>query len=195
MSLAAPNRPGSVRTIFYGFVAVGLLLAGLYLMSLLLAPTISLSVRGSVDESALPTPAATQPRVFIPKIGVDVVYGKGQAALDSGAEWRHPASGNPRDGGNFVIAAHRYSIQPTPQSTIEKSPFFNIDRLGKGDRILVDFEGTRYAYQVVDKFDVTPDRGDIEARTEQPRLTLYSCELEGADHGRVALIGEPVKES
>lgn len=186
------SRTGSFRSILMSFVAVALLIAGVYLLAIVGAPMISYTMSRPIEEASLAAPKVGANRIVIPKLGVDIAYGEGVEALDRGAQWRYPAHGNPRNGGNFVIAAHRYSIQPTPQSTIQKSPFYNVDKLSDDDRIVVDFEGVRYAYRVVDKFDVTPDRGDIEARTDQPRLTLYSCELEGPEHGRVVIIGEPV---
>jgi len=169
--------------------------AGTYLLLLVLSPVAApyMSMK-PIDIAKLPAPALHDNRIIIPKIGVDIAYGEGAAALDRGAQWRAPTSGNPLDGGNFVIAAHRFSIQPTPQSTIEKSPFYHIDSLAIGDKIVVDYEGKRYGYEITKRFDAEPTDIEIERRTDAPTLTLYSCELGGSDAGRIVFQGKRLGE-
>lgn len=175
------------------FVAIALLLGGLYLLSLVTAPTVAPIIAfHPINVSALPTPSQQENRVIIPKIGVNIAYAPGAAALDRGAQWRYPERGNPATGGNFIIAAHRFSIQPTPQGTVERSPFYNIDKLNTGDKIVVDYLGVRYAYQIDKKTDVKPTQIEIEAASDIPKLTLYSCELGGSDSGRVVLTAAPI---
>ena len=174
-------------------VAVSLMAGGLYTLSLVAAPTIApLVAMKPIDVKTLPAPQKRDNRVVIPKIGVNIVYAPGQASLDKGAEWRYPERGNPEKGGNFIIAAHRFSIQPTPQSTIEKSPFFNIDKLVIGDKIVIDYEGARYGYEVTKIFDVKPTQIEIEAPSDEAKLTLYSCELGGSEAGRIVYIAKPL---
>lgn len=139
-----------------------------------------------------PAPQATDNRVIIPKIGVNIPYDKGAASLDRGAEWRYPERGNPEKGGNFIIAAHRFSIQPTPQGTIEKSPFYHIDKLAVGDKIVIDYIGTRYGYEIEKIFTVKPTQVEIEAPSTDAKLTLYTCELDGSDAGRVVVVAKPL---
>lgn len=160
--------------------------SGAYLLLLVLSPVAApyISVK-PIDIAKLPAPSMTENRIIIPKIGVNIAYAEGEAALDRGAQWRAPSSGNPQDGGNFVIAAHRFSIQPTPQSTIEKSPFYHIDSLAIGDKVVIDYGGKRYGYEITKRFDAKPTDIEIERRTEDPTLTLYSCELSGSDAGRI----------
>lgn len=170
--------------VIMGFAAL-LLGGGLYTLSLVAAPIAApYFVLKPIDVKALPAPDKTIKRVIIPKIGVNIHYDKGAEALNRGAEWRSPGSGNPIDGGNFVIAAHRFSIQPTPKSTIEKSPFYHIDRLETGDKILIDYDGKRFGYEITKAFTVKPTQIEIEARTNDPMLTLYSCSLSGAEADR-----------
>lgn len=177
---------GKIARILLVYLSVSAAAAGAYLLVLVLAPVAApyISVK-PIDVAKLPAPAATDNRIIIPKIGVDIAYAEGAAALDRGAQWRTPSSGNPEDGGNFVIAAHRFSIQPTPQSTIEKSPFYRIDSLVIGDKIVVDYNGKRYGYEITKRFDAKPTDTDIEQRTDSPTLTIYSCELGGSDAGRI----------
>jgi sortase A len=174
-------------------LALILFVGGTYLLSLVGSPVLApLTVMKPINVSALPLPKQTENRIIIPKIGVNIAYGKGAAALDKGAEWRVPQNGNPETGGNFVIAAHRFSIQPTPLGTIEKSPFYNIDKLGVSDKIVIDYNGTRYGYEITSTTNVPATQTDIEAFSDEPKLTLYSCELDGSASGRVVLIAKPL---
>lgn len=175
------------RLLLSGFSIV-LLGGGLYILSLVAAPVAApIFTMKPIDIKTLPTPDKTGNRIIIPKLGVNIAYDKGAVALDRGAEWRSPSSGNPVDGGNFVIAAHRFSIQPTPQGTIEKSPFYNIDKLTNGDKIVIDYENKRYGYEITKEFTVKPTQIEIEARTNDPTLTMYSCGLSGSEGDRYVI--------
>ena len=182
------KRSPKLARLSLGIASVALLGGGLYMLSLVASPALApLLTMKPIDVKALPTPDKTGSRIIIPRIGVNIAYDKGAAALDMGAEWRSPESGNPADGGNFVIAAHRFSIQPTPQGTIEKSPFYHIDTLTVGDKVIVDYQGKRYVYEVTKEFTVHPTQIEIEARTTDPTLTLYSCGLSGAEGDRLVV--------
>lgn len=173
--------------------AVVLLGGGAYMLMLVMAPTVAPVIsRPPISVNALPVPAPTDNRIVIPRIGVNITYGPGKESLDNGAEWRYPERGNPETGGNFIIAAHRFSLASTPTETIRKSPFYSIDKLMAGDNIIIDYKGTRYAYEISKLFSVKPSQVEIEAPSETPKLTLYSCELDGADAGRVVLVAKPL---
>src|SRR5690606_37737640 len=113
-----------------------------------------------------------------------------ETTMETGAWWRAPASGNPADGGNFVLSAHRFIMSWTPGKTAERSPFYNIDKLELGDTITIDYEGKRYVYTIEEKFDVPPTAVEIEAPTDDSRLTLYSCGLGGANDKREVIIAK-----
>jgi sortase A len=173
--------------------ALLLLSGGLYLLLLVASPSLApLITMKPIEVRSLPAPQAIDNRVIIPKIGVNIPYDKGAASLDRGAEWRYPERGNPEKGGNFIIAAHRFSIQPTPQGTIEKSPFYHIDKLAVGDKIVIDYTGTRYGYEIEKIFTVKPTQVEIEAPSTDAKLTLYTCELDGSDAGRVVVVAKPL---
>lgn len=192
--LVMNSKPRRRRvTIIVPIAAVLLLAGGLYMLSLTLAPTVApLVARKPITVSALPTPTKSENRIIIPKLGVNIHYAPGEAALDQGAQWRYPERGNPETGGNFIIAAHRFSIQPTPMGTIEKSPFYSIDTLTVGDKIVIDYEGVRYGYEINKRFDVKADRIDVEGVSDTPKLTLYSCELGGSEAGRIVITASPM---
>ena len=187
------KRKGRIGRIGVGFVAFAFLAVGTYMLTLVFAPVAGpITQMKPINVKELPAPEVTKNRVIIPKIGVNIPYGEGEASLDRGAQWRYPDRGNPATGGNFIIAAHRFSIQPTPQATIEKSPFYNIDKLAEGDKIIVDYDGKRYGYEISSIKDVKPTAIEIEAPSSTPKLTLYTCELGGAEVGRIALVSKPL---
>lgn len=177
-------------------VAILLFGGGLYLLSLVTAPIILPYVESSqtIDLAAIESPEVNNNRIIIPKIGVDIPYGEGEVALDSGAQWRHPDRGNPKDGGNFIIAAHRFALAATPQATLAKSPFYHIDQLAIGDEIIADYNGIRYGYKIEKIYDVKPTQIEIEAPSETPKMTLYTCTLGGSSDGRVVLEASPLGE-
>jgi sortase A len=189
------KRTSNLKRAALSVSAMSLLGGGLYMLSLVAAPIAApILTMKPIDVKTLPSPEKTGDRIVIPKIGVNIAYGKGEAALDSGAEWRMPGNGNPSEGGNFVIAAHRFSIQPTPLATIEKSPFYHIDKLANGDKVLIDYQGKRYGYEILRKFTVKPTQIEIEARTTEPTLTLYSCGLEGSEVDRLVIEAKKLGE-
>lgn len=134
-----------------------------------------------------------QNRIVIPKIDLEVPYftGDTEATLDRGAWHRKPEQGNPAIGGNFILSAHRFELGLTPARTKAKSPFYNIDKLQIGDEIKIFYEGNWYRYTVAKKYDVPPTALYIEQQSQKPKLTLYSCSLQGAAVGRSVIEAEP----
>lgn len=179
-------------------LALSMILGGFYILVSSSTPWIQSHLIDPVNNSTSRLLAAsseqkiTENRLYIPKIDINLPYNTGNAeVMEHGAWWRQPNNGNPRDGGNFVLSAHRFIMGLTPEQTLRKSPFYNINRLQIGDEITVDFDGKRYIYTISEIFKVKPEDVHIENRTAQPRLTLYSCTLGGAQDGREVFIATP----
>lgn len=168
-----------------------MIVGGLYLLTLVTAPAIIPLVVKPIQPDTLAKPVVGENRIVIPKIGVNIPYDDKESALDTGAWWRHADRGNPSDGGNFIISAHRFTLWSTVHETIEKSPFYNIDKLDVDDQIVVDYQGKRYLYTINRVFDVKPTQVEIEAPSDTPKLTLYTCTLGGSADGRVVLTASP----
>ena len=69
-----------------------------------------------------------------------------------------------------------------------------IDKLSVGDQIIVEFNGKRYGYQISEHKEVKPTQTEIEAVSEESKLTLYTCTLKGESDGREVFIAKPLGE-
>lgn len=189
------KRRGLPWQLIVGVLGVVLLVAGLYILSLVLAPQLSTLSLKPLTADKVSAISVGENRIIIPKIGVNIHYGTdGVTSLNEGAWWRYPDRGDPVKGGNFIVAAHRFSIQPTPGGTIKASPFYHLDQLKKGDQILIDYKNKRYGYTVSKTFGVKPNAVSIEAPSKTPKLTLYTCDLGGSSDGRLVVIADPLGE-
>lgn len=169
-------------------------MAGVYLLVTALAPAIAPPPSVDLVSESTQPQDMSEDRLYIPKIGVDVLItpGDSEAALEKGAWHRKSENGNPVKGGNFVLSAHRFQMGWTPGQTQDKSPFYHIDSLQIGDEIFVDYGHRRYAYKVTNKYAVDRYAVYIEAPSDEPKMTLYSCTLEGEAAGRDVIEARPV---
>lgn len=171
------------------------LIGGVYLLVTTLAPVILPAPSINVSSQSVQPDAMTENRLYIPKIGVDVLITEGdsEAALDKGAWHRKPENGSPARGGNFVLSAHRFQMGWTPDQTRDRSPFYHIDKLQEGDEIYVDYNQKRYSYIVTKKYAVDRYAVYIESPSEEAKMTLYSCTLEGEAAGRDVIEAHPTR--
>jgi sortase A len=182
---------------FLLIISILFLAGGVYLLVLVLTPNLTvLSPAEEINVKALAEPA--EDRVYIPKIGVNVALASGgPEALDEGSWHRFPERGDPEQGGNFIISAHRFSLGATPNQTRTKSPFYHINKLEIGDQIIVDFNKKRYGYEITSQKQVKPSETSIEAPLEsddEPRMTLYTCTFKGESDGREVYFAKPLGE-
>ena len=179
-------------------LAVLMLAAGLYVLITALMPffmvhTVNPTSNTTVAKlEATATEIPTENRLYIPKIDINLPYEQGdEHVMEYGAWWRRPENGNPKDGGTFILSAHRFIMGLTPEQTLRKSPFYNIDKLALGDEITIDYQGARYVYVISKIYAVKPNAVEIENRTDESQLTLYSCTLGGAADGREVIVATP----
>lgn len=132
------------------------------------------------------------PRIIIPKIGVDVpvVYDEPkvdeesyQKALERGVV-RLGTSADPGTKGNVVIGGH--SSNNVFNSGGYKYAFVNLKRLDKGDIFYLNFKGKRYTYKVtVAKKIISPKDTSVLAQTKVPTVTLFTCDPPGTNINRL----------
>lgn len=196
MSLTLPRTGIALTTISLLLMTAGAYLLITALSPLVISPTINPTDNKTTELLASSEEKIAEDRLYIPKIDINVPYSSsGESALEQGAWWRQPHNGNPADGGNFVLSAHRFVMGLTPQQTLRKSPFYHINKLEVGDELVVDYDGKRYIYEISKIFSVTPDAIEIENRTDEPQLTLYSCTLGGSADGREVIIASLAGEN
>ncbi len=151
-----------------------ILVVGIYALVNYLAPEILYVVEppdATAKKLVSEKPVQGKDRLYIPKLNADIAVGDGESSVQE----RSTPSGSPQEGGNYVLAANRFSLGLTPMDTKAQSPFYHLGKLSAGDDIYVDHGGMRYAYKV-EEVKTADDITKYEDRTDEPRLTLYMTE-------------------
>ena len=106
-------------------------------------------------------------RIRIPEIGVNkvVVEGTDAGSLRKGPG-HYPETPLPGIHGTVAIAGHR---------TTYGAPFNEVDKLGRGDEILVEMPYGRFVYQVERQQIVDPSATWVTRRVGHDRLVLTAC--------------------
>jgi sortase A len=170
-------------------LSISLIVAGLYITYLLLTPKLPvLAGKSEIDLNTADDATDNRDRIQIEKINLEVpFFSGGPEELNKGSWHRYPDRGDPEQGGNFIISAHRFTIGTTPAETKKRSPFYDLDKLKEGDTMRIFFKGKWYSYTVTKKYSVKPNATEIEAPSETSKLTLYSCSLGGSADGRIVI--------
>jgi LPXTG-site transpeptidase (sortase) family protein len=100
--------------------------------------------------------------------------------------WHRSNTGNPVDGGNMVITAHRFLY------TGNNNTFYNLPKVKNNEIISIYWKGIKYDYKVNKVFEVTPDAIEIEAPTQNHILTLYTCTPLWTSTRRFVIQAEPL---
>ncbi|MDQ5963506.1 MAG: sortase [Patescibacteria group bacterium] len=130
--------------------------------------------------------------LIIPRMVLDtsVVEGKmsnSYANLNKGA-WRLPIGSTPAEGGNTVIAGHRFSY------TGPRGIFYYLDKLKIGDEIGYREDGVMYRYAVESVRTVPATEVSIQQPTTDARLTLYTCTPLWNPVNRLVVVAKPLGE-
>lgn len=184
--------PRLVVRVAIGLVALILIGAGVYM--LILTQASELPIHTAIDLDTSDDANDMRNRIQIQKVDLEVPYFNDNtpATLERGVWWRFPDRGNPEKGGNFILSAHRFYLGKTPAGTKVRSPFYHLERVETGDKVRVFYEGKWYDYEVTKKYLVKPNATDIEAKSAEPKLTLYTCSLKGSADGRVVVEARPM---
>lgn len=190
-------------------LAVVLLILFLQYNRLIFAPIMAYVSPGNAPASQIEAidPTITQtvsaePRLIIPKLNIDVPIrfgvslGDVMSAMNNGvAHYRIAgASAYPGEIGNFVITGH--SAGDIYSSNPYKYIFSGLERLEDGDLIYVNYNSTRYTYQVIKKEVVEPsDVAALVVETNKPLITLVTCTPLGTSRYRLLVTGEQISPS
>lgn len=139
----------------------------------------------SLAELPIPTSSPEQAlRIQIPSIDVDapVVQGDGEEQLKKGVG-QHIGTPNPGQSGNIVLSAH---------NDIFGEIFRDLDKLQKGDEIIL-FTSTRpYVFIIQQTQIVEPTQVDIMGATQESVVTLISCYPYMVDKQRIVVTAKMV---
>ena len=128
-------------------------------------------------------------RLIIPKIGVNVIVVEGvtldRLAYGPGHYPQTPLFG---EDGAVGVAGHR---------TGWSAPFFNLDRLGKGDEVTVVTTRATYTYRVMDMIVVTPSHSEVlegnPKSTAKQQLVLTTCTPKFTARDRLIVFTDLIK--
>lgn len=134
----------------------------------------------SLANIPVPTPGPQQAvRIQIPAISVDhpVVQGDGWEQLKKGIG-QHIGTSNPGEEGNIVFSAH---------NDVFGEIFKDLDKLKKGDKIILFTSQRTYTYVVQQSQIVEPTQVEVMAPTREPVVTLISCYPYLVDNKRIVI--------
>ncbi|MGW2306572.1 class E sortase [Actinomadura luteofluorescens] len=140
--------------------------------------------------AARPRTGALIAQIRIKRMGLKmgVRQGVSEAVLRRGVG-HYPGTALPGRVGNTVLLGHR---------TTWRAPFYQLDRVRRGDRIVLRVGRKSYVYRVRTKRVVDPrDRRALEPvpfkRASAPHgryLTLVTCTPKGSDRHRLVVVGK-----
>ena len=158
------------KSLFATGLALVLVAAGLIIMSL---------QSGGITGSA-PAPSDDTLKLTVPKMNraknvpVYTTTATDENSLGAGAIHLN-TTGYPWDSGsNVYIAGHRLGYPNTRSFLV----FYDLNKLKAGDRVVLrDSAGTRYIYQVYNRFVTTPDDLSVTEPVGRNIVSLQTCTL------------------
>lgn len=124
-------------------------------------------------------------RIEIPRLDLEVTLVKGatEADLRRGPGWVRGTQ-PPGPEGNFAVSGHR---------TTFLAPFRDLDRLERGDEVVVETRYRRYTYRMTRRSFAEPNDIEILLPTPRPRLTLTTCHPPYSNRFRLVVHAELVR--
>lgn len=101
--------------------------------------------------------------------------------------WRDFRGSSPDLGKNTILSGHRFTYAG-------KSVFYNLDKVKKGDRIVVWWNRKRIEYKVVEIREVAPTDKEVTKQGDDAVLTIYTCTPLITAQNRLIVRAEPVEE-
>ncbi len=186
--------------LFNDFLSVVVIGLGIYLIAMPLLPQltfwinlktgkISSSSAYSDDNKPGTKPIPQDNRLVIPQIGLDepINEGKYADALKKGV-WRRPQTSTPDKDSNTVIVGHRFTYN-------DPAVFYHLDKIKTGDKLALYWRGKEYLYQVVETKIVEPHQIEVEQKTADPTLTLYTCTPMWTSKQRLVVIAKLIEDN
>lgn len=153
--------------------------------------------KDSVTQSSKPQ-NKVQPKIIINKISVDapIIFQditedetEFQKLLQNGVV-HYPNTARPGEAGNVIMFGHSSGAIWSPGDF--KFIFSLLEKLETSDKIFVDYNGTRYMYEVSDKTVVLPTDVSVLRSSQTSRLTLITCTPVGTNTKRLVITAKQV---
>jgi sortase A len=149
------------------------------------------------ETAAAPQPLGPPPghaiaRLYVPKLGKHWVVVEGVELDDIRyAPGRYPSGAMPGEIGNFAVAGHR-----------NPATFWDLDRMARGDTIVVETRDNWYIYRVYENHIVKPTAvevvapvpGEPGAEPDRAVLTLTTCHPKWDNYERLIVHAELVDQ-
>lgn len=134
-------------------------------------------------------PTPKENRLVIPALQLDqeIYEGRYSNTLSKGL-WRRPHTSTPDQGGNTVIAGHRFMHS-------KPGVLFHLDKLKEGERFSLYWQGKEHLYQVSSVKIVSPLALEVEHQTKEPLLTIYTCTPLWTAKQRLVIQATPLEEA
>jgi sortase A len=114
----------------------------------------------------------------------NIFQGITSKTMDKGF-WHFPTSVYPGQKGNSVIISHRFLHMPPYKDT-----FFNLDKVKKGDSIIVEQIDDQYTYIVSDVKVVEKNDVSVLQDSDDYQITLITCTPLWTSKQRLVVIGK-----
>lgn len=156
-------------------------------------PAVSQPIQAQTASAVVPP----DPTITIPKLNVHapVIYentrDESQVLTDLQSGVVHYAgTANPGQPGNAVIFGHSSEDWWVPGNY--KFVFVLLDKLQPGDQFSVDYQSTRYVYQVTGSKVVEPTDLSVLEQTPTPTMTLITCTPPGTSWKRLVVTAKQI---
>ena len=114
----------------------------------------------------------------------NIFQGINSKTMDKGF-WHFPTSVYPGQKGNSVIISHRFLHVPPAKDT-----FFNLDKVKKGDSVVIEQENDKYTYIVSDVKIVEKNDVSVLQNSDDYQITLITCTPLWTSHQRLVVTGK-----
>lgn len=168
------------------FVAVGLCL---YVLLAPLMPEAELRVKDTPPLAAKEVPPEAIPAentLVIPGIKLQETIHEGPKWVLNKGVWRVPKTSWPGGDGNMVLSGHRFTYGGP-------AVFYHLDKVSRGDTIIIYWDQKKHVYQVSDIRVVPPSATEVVKQTEEPLLTIYTCTPLLTAKNRLVIQAKPVE--
>ncbi len=186
---------------FNNLLSVIVILLGLYIAVSPFLPEISYRLRDKSADASAPysgdlaqsvgsnsnSEIPQENRIVIPSIQVNepIKESSNIGVINDGGTWRRPNVSTPDQNDNTVIVGHRFFKDNI-------STFYHLDKVKPGHRLAVYWDGKEYLYEVTETKVVDPSAVEIENRSDEKKLTIYTCTPIWTARERLVVIAKPV---